>query len=333
MLCVLTAIASAVLDNVTTVLLIAPVTFLVCERLGLRPVPFLIAEVHGVQHRRRGNARGRPAEHHHREPGRTSRFNDFLVHMAPWVVVLMVVFCLMCRVLFRSAFVVDAEARAQAVMALDEREAIKDTRLLVKSLAVLDCRRRGLRAAPGAPLRAVGRGPARVPGLLLLITDVETSRTPSATWSGRPWCSSAASSSWWAASSRPVSSRTCPPRWPKPPTAGWASPSMAAARRLRRPLRHRRQHPLRRHHVPGRGWGWCATMPGNGQALWWSLAFGADLGGNATAIGASANVVMIGLAGAGGPPDRLLGVHEVRTGRHRRSPSGSRRLTSALRYL
>ena len=36
MLCVLTASASAVLDNVTTVLLIAPVTFLVCDRLGLR---------------------------------------------------------------------------------------------------------------------------------------------------------------------------------------------------------------------------------------------------------------------------------------------------------
>ena len=37
MLCVLTAVASALLDNVTTVLLVAPVTFLVCERLGLRP--------------------------------------------------------------------------------------------------------------------------------------------------------------------------------------------------------------------------------------------------------------------------------------------------------
>ena len=45
MLCVLTATASAMLDNVTTVLLIAPVTFLVCDRLGLNPVPYLIAEV------------------------------------------------------------------------------------------------------------------------------------------------------------------------------------------------------------------------------------------------------------------------------------------------
>jgi Na+/H+ antiporter NhaD/arsenite permease-like protein len=38
------------------------------------------------------------------------------------------------------------------------------------------------------------------------------------------------------------------------------------------------------------------TTSGNDQVLWWALAFGADLGGNATAIGASANVVMLGLA-------------------------------------
>nr|CEL13297.1 Na+/H+ antiporter NhaD type [Kibdelosporangium sp. MJ126-NF4]CTQ98988.1 Na+/H+ antiporter NhaD type [Kibdelosporangium sp. MJ126-NF4] len=33
----------------------------------------------------------------------------------------------------------------------------------------------------------------------------------------------------------------------------------------------------------------------SGQVLWWSLAFGADLGGNVTAVGASANVVTLGL--------------------------------------
>ena len=44
LLCLITALASALLDNVTTVLLVAPVTLLVCERLGVRPVPFLIAE-------------------------------------------------------------------------------------------------------------------------------------------------------------------------------------------------------------------------------------------------------------------------------------------------
>jgi Na+/H+ antiporter NhaD/arsenite permease-like protein len=38
------------------------------------------------------------------------------------------------------------------------------------------------------------------------------------------------------------------------------------------------------------------------QSLWWALALGADLGGNATAVGASANVVVIGIAARNGYP-------------------------------
>ena len=45
LLVLITAFASALLDNVTTVLLIAPVTLLVCDRLSINPVPFLVAEV------------------------------------------------------------------------------------------------------------------------------------------------------------------------------------------------------------------------------------------------------------------------------------------------
>ena len=41
---------------------------------------------------------------------------------------------------------------------------------------------------------------------------------------------------------------------------------------------------------------------GQSQVLWWSLALGADLGGNATAVGASANVVILGLAERNGRP-------------------------------
>src|SRR5665811_2045535 len=45
---------------------------------------------------------------------------------------------------------------------------------------------------------------------------------------------------------------------------------------------------------------------GNGSpqanALWWALTLGADLGGNATAVGASANVVVIGIAARNGHP-------------------------------
>lgn len=41
---------------------------------------------------------------------------------------------------------------------------------------------------------------------------------------------------------------------------------------------------------------------GDGDVLWWALALGADLGGNATAIGASANVVVLGIAARNGTP-------------------------------
>ncbi|MFI0425280.1 SLC13 family permease, partial [Spongiactinospora sp. 9N601] len=41
---------------------------------------------------------------------------------------------------------------------------------------------------------------------------------------------------------------------------------------------------------------------GSGQVLWWALAFGADLGGNATAVGAAANVVVLGIAARNGTP-------------------------------
>jgi Na+/H+ antiporter NhaD/arsenite permease-like protein len=45
LLVLVTAVASALLDNVTTVLLIAPLTPLVCDRLGVKAVPYLIPEV------------------------------------------------------------------------------------------------------------------------------------------------------------------------------------------------------------------------------------------------------------------------------------------------
>src|SRR5690606_24928071 len=63
-------------------------------------------------------------------------FNDFLIHLAPLVGVLVLVFIALCRLLFRRAFTYDAE-RAASVMALRERDAIRDVRLLVVSLAVL----------------------------------------------------------------------------------------------------------------------------------------------------------------------------------------------------
>ncbi len=68
LLVLITAFASAMLDNVTTVLLIAPVTLLVCDRLDQ---PGAVPHRGGVrvQHRRRGDPGRRSAQHHHRQPG------------------------------------------------------------------------------------------------------------------------------------------------------------------------------------------------------------------------------------------------------------------------
>ena len=91
----------------------------------------------------------------------------------------------------------------------------------------------------------------------------------------------------------------------------------------------RRQHPLRRHHGPHHR----RPRPRHGRpadghhVLWWALALGADLGGNATAIGASANVVVLGIAERNRQPHLLLAVHQVRPRRHRRPPSPSARPT------
>ena len=96
MLAVITAVASAFLDNVTTVLLVAPVTFLVCERLGLRPAPYIIAEVMASNIGGTATLVGDPPNIIIASRADLT-FNDFLVNLAPLVIVLLAVFCVLCR--------------------------------------------------------------------------------------------------------------------------------------------------------------------------------------------------------------------------------------------
>jgi Na+/H+ antiporter NhaD/arsenite permease-like protein len=135
LLTLMTAIASAFLDNVTTVLLIVPVTLLVCDRLDIDAVPYLIAEVFASNIGGAATLIGDPPNIIVASRSGLT-FNDFLIHMAPLVVIELAVFTLILPRLFPGAFSVDPE-RADGVMALDEREAIADRRLLVKCGVVL----------------------------------------------------------------------------------------------------------------------------------------------------------------------------------------------------
>ncbi|HEX2315875.1 MAG TPA: ArsB/NhaD family transporter [Thermomonospora sp.] len=297
MLVVLTAAASALLDNVTTVLLVAPVTFLVCERLALNPVPYLIAEVMASNIGGTATLVGDPPNIIIASRGDLS-FNDFLIHLAPLVVVLMVVFCLLCRWLFRSAFRYDPELAAE-VMELEEREAITDRRLLVQGLAVL-----GLVVVAFVLHPVLHYEPSVVAllgaGLLVAATKVTTEQALEEV----EWPTLVFFMGLFVMVGGLVE------------TGVIGEVSQAAADATEGRLGFASMLLL---------WGsaglsaivdnipYVATMSPivedlvrdagpDGQVLWWSLALGADLGGNATAIGASANVVVLGIAARNGHP-------------------------------
>ena len=135
LLVLITAAASALLPNVTIVLLMAPVTLLVCERLDINPVPFMIAEVLASNIGGVSTLIGDPPNIIIGSRANLS-FNDFLVHLAPIAIIALVAFVVVLPLLFRGTFGVHAD-RVAEVMSLNEREAIRDIRLLAKSGVVL----------------------------------------------------------------------------------------------------------------------------------------------------------------------------------------------------
>lgn len=135
MLMLITAIASPFLDNVTTIMLVAPVTIVVCTRLRIPAQPYLIAEVLASNIGGAATLIGDPPNIIiGSRAGLT--FNDFLVHMAPIVVAIFAGFVLLTRVLFRRSFVHNPD-QVDEVLALQERRAIKDPKLLIRCLIVL----------------------------------------------------------------------------------------------------------------------------------------------------------------------------------------------------
>jgi Na+/H+ antiporter NhaD/arsenite permease-like protein len=299
LLTLITAVASAFLDNVTTVLLIAPVTLLVCDRLGINPVPFLIAEVMASNIGGAATLIGDPPNIIIASRSGLS-FNDFLVHMAPLVVIELVVFTLVLPWLFKGSFAVDP-ARVENVMRLNEKEALEDRALLIKSGSVL------LLVFIGF----IGHSAFHVEpsivallgaGLLVLISGVPTrSYMSSVEWQTLLFFAGLfvmvgslvktgvigdlADAVGKATEGRPllaamlilVVSAILSGIIDNIPYVATMSPVVLE---LTKGIAH----------------------PGQAEALWWALAIGADFGGNATAVGASANVVVIGLALRAGSP-------------------------------
>jgi Na+/H+ antiporter NhaD/arsenite permease-like protein len=135
LLLLVTALGTAVLDNVTTVLLIAPVTLLVCDRLAVSAAPFLIVEALTANIAGAATLVGDPTSIIIGTGAHLS-FIEFSANMAPAVLLVLVALIVMLPRLFPGFFVVDPE-RVADVMLLDEREAIRNPKLLMQCGIVL----------------------------------------------------------------------------------------------------------------------------------------------------------------------------------------------------
>jgi Na+/H+ antiporter NhaD/arsenite permease-like protein len=135
LLVLVTAVGSAFLDNVTTVLLIAPVTLLVCERLAVSAAPFLMVEAFAANIGGAATLVGDPTSIIIGTGAQLS-FISFVANMGPPVIVVLAVLVMLLPRLFPGFFTVDAD-RVADVMALDETEAIRDRKLLIQCGIVL----------------------------------------------------------------------------------------------------------------------------------------------------------------------------------------------------
>ena len=130
-----TAVVSAFLDNVTTVLLIVPVTLAITKELEVPPYPFLFAEVFASNIGGTATLIGDPPNILIGSQVGLD-FNAFVIHLTPVIVVVMAVQAVMIHVLWGKEMKATPEREAR-VMAMKPEDAIKDWLLLKQSLVVL----------------------------------------------------------------------------------------------------------------------------------------------------------------------------------------------------
>lgn len=297
LLVLVTAGASALLDNVTTILLVAPVTLLVCDRLGIPPVPFLVTLTLASNIGGTATLVGDPPNIIIASRAGLT-FTDVLVHLGPIAGLVLAVFLLLARLFLRGGAPV-APDRVAALMALDEREAIHDTRMLIRSLVVL-----GLVLVGFLLQRQIGVAPSVVAlvgaGVMLLISPL----TPGDLVEEVEWetliffmglfilVGALVEVGALDALARNLASATGAAVVPTLLAVLVGSAVLSAV--VDNIPYVTAMAPVVATLI--------ATNPDLGAdgALWWALALGADLGGNATLVGASANVVAVGVAARNG---------------------------------
>jgi Na+/H+ antiporter NhaD/arsenite permease-like protein len=130
-----TAVLSAFLDNVTTVLLIVPVTLAICTTLKVPAYPYLFAEIFASNIGGTATLIGDPPNILIGSQVGLS-FNDFVFHLTPVIVIVMAVQAVIIHILWGKDLKASHDAEAR-VMAMDPAESILDWKLLKQSLTIV----------------------------------------------------------------------------------------------------------------------------------------------------------------------------------------------------
>jgi len=291
---VIAAVASAFLDNVTTVVLMAPLSIFVASILQVSPVPFLLTLIMASNIGGTATLIGDPPNIIIASEADLS-FVDFLAHLAPVILLILAVFLVMVFFLFRRQLQTRPELEHR-IMELDESEVLTDRGLLHKSLIILalvivgfllhgafDYEPATVALAGATALIIVGRQHPREAllevewptifffvGLFMVVGGVEHAGLLEDI--GERIADASGDS---------LSAATMLTLWPGAILSGIVDNIPFTAAMI--PVVDEVSQQLE---VGGSG----------SNPLWWALALGAGLGGNFTIVAASANVYVIGVA-------------------------------------
>lgn len=298
-LCTVTAVLSALIDNVTTVLLIAPVTFLMAEQLEVSPIPFLLFEVMAANIGGTATLIGDPPNILIGSRAGLS-FNEFLFHLGPVAVLSLGMLLIVAVFVMRKSAFVPADVRAR-IMEMQASRAITDKSLLIKSCAVLGA------VLIGFVLHGVFHiGPATIAMAGAAALLILTRANPEDAFKAVEWPTlfffiglfvtveglaesgviGKAAEAALSATGGSAAAASIILLWFSGLTAAFvgAIPMVTAL------------IPLVQQIIPGIAEASHLDPETTRYALWWSLALGACLGGNGTVFGAAANIVVVEIA-------------------------------------
>jgi len=293
LLSLVTAVFSSLLDNVTTILILSPVTMMIVVELGVSPVPLLISEAIASNVGGTATLVGDPPNVMVGSAANLT-FLDFLTNLGPAVFVILIVDLGLLYLFFRSQLETTEERRL-VIMEMDESKSIVDRPLLIKSLVVLGLVIVGFLLQEVTKLEAGAIALTGAALLMLLNGGKEIDRF----FSEIEWGSifffvglfvlvgglvrlgviSALAQKMIDITSGNIEVTSMLMIWLSGVVSAIVDNIPYVATMI--PLVH---------HL-GSSLGQAAIQP-----VWWSLALGACLGGNGTLVGASANVISAGMA-------------------------------------